>query len=103
MTDNDDRTSPLDRDYVSMKTLAALLDVTVSTIHRMKRSGRLPKHLFIRLGPRLVRVDMKAFREWLDQWEGTFPAQQPVQRAPERPTGSDGSAGDGGPRMTLLR
>ena len=96
MRDNDDRTHPMDREYVSMKTLAALLEVTVSTIHRMKRSGRLPKRLFIRFGPRLVRVDMKAFREWLSNFDGTFPTE-PTRRDPPQ------SQGDGGPQLRILR
>jgi len=95
MYDDEERVGP---EYVSLQTLAALLDVSVSTLHRLRRRGVLPKRLFIRFGARLVRVDMAAFRQWLEEWDGVI-REAPARQAPQSPRSVD----DGGPGLRILR
>lgn len=50
-------------DFLTARQLAAILQVSESTVHRLAREGRIPS---VRITPRLVRFNLKAVRHALD-------------------------------------
>jgi excisionase family DNA binding protein len=50
-------------EFVTARQLAAFLQVSESTVHRLAREGRIPS---VRLTPRLVRFNLKAVCRALD-------------------------------------
>jgi excisionase family DNA binding protein len=50
-------------EFVTARQLAAFLQVSESTVHRLAREGRIP---CVRLTPRLVRFNLKAVCRALD-------------------------------------
>jgi len=50
-------------EFLTARQLAAVLQVSESTVHRLAREGRIPS---VRLTPRLVRFNLKAVFRALD-------------------------------------
>ncbi len=50
-------------EFLTARQLAAVLQVSESTVHRLAREGRIPS---VRLTPRLVRFNLKAVCRALD-------------------------------------
>ena len=66
-------------EFLTARQLAAVLQVSESTVHRLAREGRIPS---VRLTPRLVRFNLKAVFRALDG------AAKP--KPPSRPADKDG-------------
>ncbi|HEX8138470.1 MAG TPA: helix-turn-helix domain-containing protein [Pyrinomonadaceae bacterium] len=50
-------------EFLTARQLAAILQVSESTVHRLARRGRIPS---VRITPRLTRFHLQAVREALD-------------------------------------
>jgi excisionase family DNA binding protein len=50
-------------EFLTARQLAAILQVSESTVHRLARQGRIPS---VRITPRLTRFHLQAVREALD-------------------------------------
>ncbi len=60
--------APLNHDgtreeYLTARQLAAILQVSESTVRRLAREGRIPS---VRITPRILRFNLKAVRQSLD-------------------------------------
>jgi len=65
-------------EFLTARQLAAILQVSESTVRRLARAGRIPS---VRLTPRLIRFNLKAVCKALD---GTSrPRHTPRQAEPE--------------------
>ena len=67
-------------EFLTARQLAAVLQVSESTVRRLARAGRIPS---VRLTPRLIRFNLKAVCKALD---GT---QRPSRRHAESSEGDD--------------
>ena len=65
-------------EFLTARQLAAILQVSESTVRRLAREGRIPS---IRLTPRLIRFHLPSVREALDgaQRQRRKPAEMPEQ------------------------
>ena len=50
-------------EFLTARQLAAILQVSESTVHRLARAGRIPS---LRITPRITRFHLRAVREALD-------------------------------------
>lgn len=64
-------------EFVTARQLAAVLQVSESTVHRLAREGRIPS---VRLTPRLVRFNLRAVLRALDGTAKPKPAPRPANK-----------------------
>jgi excisionase family DNA binding protein len=64
-------------EFLTARQLAAFLQVSESTVHRLAREGRIPS---VRLTPRLVRFNLKAVCRALDGDARQRPPKQNHER-----------------------
>ena len=65
-------------EFLTARQLAAVLQVSESTVRRLAREGRIPS---IRLTPRLIRFHLPSVREALD---GAHRPRRPGKETPEQ-------------------
>lgn len=75
--DSKDGSHPTREQFLTARQLAAVLQVSESTVRRLAREGRIPS---IRLTPRLVRFHLQSVHEALDGTNRDRPAR-PSRRA----------------------
>lgn len=63
MKDERHPTVPAREEFLTARQLAAILQVSESTVRRLARDGRIPS---VRITPRLLRFNLKAVRHALD-------------------------------------